>query len=134
MAKKNLSNHKVGALVRKRAEEIRRKFSQKFKIGDFVKEKYIKDNVGLILQEVEATKKSKAVMTSNFISAIKKESALPTDYLANRYYNYKVKVLWMQHPDVVSGELDQITDMNVHYLTPYKEKKEKKVLESPKDL
>lgn len=135
--KKNLSNHKIGALVRKRVEEIRRKFSVKFKIGDLVKEKYVKDNVGLVLQEVEAKKRVIGNVVSHFVPKVSNENAVPVDYLANRYYSYKVKVLWMHHPEVVAGELDQISDMNVHYLTQHKEKKEKKekkVLETAKDL
>lgn len=133
--KKALSNQKIAAVVRKRVEELRKKYSNQFKIGDFVKEKYIKDNVALVLQEAEAVRRIKYSSIGDFIGLkVTDEAQIAVDYLAHKFYNFKIKVLWMQHPELTSGDRDQISDMSVHYLTPYKEKKVKKVLESPKDL
>lgn len=125
MAKKaaRISNHKIGALIRKHAEIYRQEYAEKFKIGEFVKEKYRKDTYGLILQDVE-TKKMYLRTPASYLEGTPSQ-------IAERYYRYTVTVLWMHHPDVIAGEMDQITNMNVNQLVV---KKEKKVLETAKDL
>lgn len=118
-----ISNQKIGAMIRKAVEEKKRAFAQKFKVGEFVKEKWAKDTIGLIVEEVTAKKRYTSGMPLCYIGG-------SIDYVAERYFNYTVKVLWMHHPTVIEGRMDQVTDMHVDSITVRKETKQKKVLES----
>lgn len=113
--KKKMSNHEIGAAIRKKVEARKKQYSYKFKVGEFVREKYVTSSVGLILETVQAKKTYPRTPVSYFGGSI--------DYAADKYYIYTVKVLWLHHPDVVAGTSNQVGDFAIRWLIPHKEKK-----------
>ena len=92
---KKESRHSKAALLRYAAAKLAKKFDTSIDVGEFISQKWLTGSVGI---KLSPTKSKRKYHTKDLIDTYKLRKTI-FDWEVDKFYNFYVTVLWVDHPD-----------------------------------